>query len=257
MKRACALLLLVLLAPAVNAAMVTGEGATVGSTRVDFPWGPVETAFIRPGVATIKDDAAHCTLGFLLEDPNATTRYATTSGHCHKTIDEVVSVRNGTRTVAIGRVVALHGNHKEPEYAIIRLDDAMIMHANPTVLGTRGGPHGLATIADATPGSAVWVYGNGTGTGQSSPERDGELIRVQRYEVSTLATSGGDSGGPVLLEKDGAQLALAVHYGYAWDNEGPTASIPRDQAGWLLSVILEEAAKEPDRIHAKLALARP
>lgn len=254
MNRAVPFLLLVLLAPAVPAAMVTSEGATVGTTRVDFPWGSIETAYIRPGVATVTTTAEGCTLGFLLEDPNGTTRYALTSGHCHREIGEVVSVRNGTASIAIGTIVAIHKEFREREYAIVRLYDAMIAHANPTVLGTRGGPNGLATTPDATPGRGVWMYGNGTG--QPYAERNGEIIRIQRHEVSTLPVSGGDSGAPVLVEKDGAQLALAVHYGYAWDNEGPTGALPRDQAGWLLSGVLEDAWTV-DGIDAKLALARP
>lgn len=186
---------------------------------------------VRPG-AIVRSGGSQCTMNFLFRSNGR--RYVGTAGHC-------VLDRNGEQSWGGGGPVARRAGGGqigrfayavlggERDFALIRLRQGV--NANPRMCQF-GGPTGTD---GSTPSDPVVLqhYGQGIGTGQTSPGRlftaaQGMPDRDEVFAQGTVAF--GDSGGPVTRRGSDKAVGLVVstgaHFGQFREGAG-TVGITR------------------------------
>lgn len=208
-------------APAAGAAPTDG-GCKARSEAVGTA-GTAGCPGVRPG-AVVLSGGAQCTMNFLFRSGG--TRYVGTAGHC--ALD-----RNGEQTWGRNGPVARRagGNQigrfayavlgGERDFALIRLRQGVNASARMCQFGGPTGTDG------STPNDPVVLqhYGQGVGTGQTSPGRlftaaQGMPDRDEVFAQGTVAF--GDSGGPVTRRGSDEAVGLVVSTGahFGRFNEG-------------------------------------
>lgn len=224
MRTIPALLLAVLLLPALSA--VGAQEATLTAAPA---WGPL-SAPLRPG-AEAQTAEGYCTYNFLFYD--SSNAYVGTAAHCTDKLNEVAKLGNGQR---VGVVVydsdRTPGANANVDFALIKLDAAMVSQANPKMLGNTHGPTGNVSHRDLRIGEPVAFYGYGLLLGELAATRYREGVVVTfsttMYQADMPAVNG-DSGAPILEKETGKALGIVSHYGTYTTDEGPLMSFVLDE----------------------------
>jgi len=180
--------------------------------------GPTTNAPIQPGAPLGWGTPAWCTQGFIFRDA-AGAWYGSTAGHCYNLGDFVINNEAGDW---FGQVVFQDMNIDFALFKVLAGKEGLV---NPAVR-LWGGPTGVATPADVLARDRIAVAGYPLGLGDGHPVTN----PYQNYAQGRLGYASGifngqahytapiingDSGGPVLLHKNGLALAinraLAVH----------------------------------------------
>lgn len=170
---------------------------------------------IQPGAALGSGTPAHCTLDFVFRTPSGTW-FIGAAAHCVSLGERVSNNEAGTfGTVVVDDVYANPGGI---DFALIQIDAAKTNLVSPAVRGW-GGPTGVASSTNAAPGDLLSIHGYAAGIGYGYPATARQLSTAQNkvgvfsrivggFAVYDAYTIPGDSGAPILLNKDGTALGL-------------------------------------------------
>lgn len=219
--------LLLLAAPQAGAAPSSGPRPAFGGT--DSP--------LRPGASL----GGYCTFNFVFYDAKLArgqrpTAYVGTAGHCTEKVGEPVELRGAGR---VGEVVYDSDVVKSGvDFSLIRIDPRMVGRTNPQMLGWYG-PTGFATVADLKRADVVDLHGYGLVLGQNDTtrSRQGRLVNWTENEyVVNMPAVNGDSGSPLLQDRNGKALGIVSRYGF-------TATPPSTDVGPLMPYVFAELRK--------------
>lgn len=203
-------------------------GAEVSTTAAPA-WGSL-SAPLRPG-AEAQTAEGFCTYNFLFYD--SSNAYVGTAAHCTDKLNEVAKLGNGQR---VGVVVydsdRASGADRDVDFALIRLDAAMVSQANPKMLGNVNGPTGNVSHRDLRIGEPVAFFGYGLLLGElaATRPREGAVVTFDtRLYQADMPAVNGDSGAPMLEKETGRALGIVSHYGTYTTDEGPLMSFVLDE----------------------------
>lgn len=192
-------------------------------------WGPLESAFIRPGSSL----GGYCTFNFLFYGLNGSA-YIGTAGHCTDDIGErVSSAGEEIGTVVYDSDLIGHGS----DFSLILLDAERVEQAHPQMRGFNG-PTGIIGTDELSEGDIINVYGYGAAVGQSdvTRPRSGVLVAWNDWEYDIdIPAVNGDSGAS-LLHQSGQAFGIISRYGI--DGE-----VPSTDTGPLMSFVFDGMAQ--------------
>jgi len=174
---------------------------------------PVTNKPIQPGAPLGWGYPAWCTQGFIFRD-TAGTWYGSTAAHCYNVGDFVINTQAGDW---FGQVVV---SDATIDFALFKIFSDKVALVSPSVRHW-GGPTGTATPADVQVNDRVAIFGYPLGTGDGYPVANANLNYAEgRLGLARGISNGlalytgpdinGDSGGPLLLHKNGLAFGLVA-----------------------------------------------
>ncbi len=166
-----------------------------------IPGPPEECPGIRPGARLTNG----CTMNFLFTD--GTDHYMGTAGHCTSFVGQSMGA---TGIGPFGSVAYRHYSGVGHDFALIRVDDAMVDQLDPNMCAWSG-PRDAEPETHAYQPMHHYGWGVATNDQAHTRARTGYLTAVSDTTISfTSYASGGDSGSPA-TNVLGSGLGILTH----------------------------------------------